>query len=386
MKGIWKRSKESRVHGLAVVFTAFVLSMASISSEAQELTARSSDLPVAPSALLGSEMSASNGAGTAPSATNASVSGIVTDTGGALIPGAKVEIDSIVQTDSQTVLAGDDGTFQLNALKAGVTYVVRVSTDGAAAWTSEPITLQPGQSLTLNDIRLKLEATDSITVSASRNEIATAQYQLETQQRTFGVIPNFYTVYDSANAVPLTSKLKFKLALRTSFDPVTIGGVAFMAGVKQAAKTPNYQLGAAGYGERLGETAATGLSDIMIGGAVLPAVLHQDPRYFYQGTGSTWSRLKHALSAAVVARGDNGKSQFNASSVGGDLAASALQMAYYPQANRTAATFVGQVGLATAERTLDNVLQEFLFARFTSKAKFHADSQDTSSADLRAEQ
>jgi len=385
MNGIWKRMKASPAHGLAVIFTAFALSVASISSEAQELTARSSDLPIAPSALRGSEISASNGAGTAPSATNASVSGIVTDSGGSLIPGAKVEIDSIMRQDSQTVLVGDDGTFRLNA-KAGVTYVVRVSTDGAAAWTSEPITLQPGQSVTLNDIRLKLEATDSITVSASRNEIATAQYQLETQQRTFGVIPNFYTVYDSANAVPLTSKLKFKLALRTSFDPVTIGGVAFMAGVKQAAKTPNYQLGAAGYGERLGETAATGLSDIMIGGAVLPSVLHQDPRYFYQGTGSTGSRLKHALSAAVVARGDNGKRQFNASSVGGDLAASALQMAYYPQANRTAGTFVGQVGLATAERTLDNVLQEFLFARFTSKAKFHADSKDTSSADSRAEQ
>jgi hypothetical protein len=273
------------------------------------------------------------------------------------------------------VTAGDDGTFQLNALRPGVTYVIRVSADGAATWTSEPIILQPGEALTLNDIRLRIEATDSITVSVSRNEIATAQVQMETQQRMFGVIPNFYTVYDGANAVPLTTKLKFKLAMRTSIDPVTIGGVAFVAGVKQAAKTPDYQLGAAGYAERLGETAATGLTDIMIGGAVLPSLLHQDPRYFYQGSGSKRSRLMHALSAAVVARGDDGKSQFNASSLGGDLAASALQMAYYPQANRTALTFAGQFGLATAERTLNSVLQEFLFPRFTSKAKFHADSR-----------
>jgi hypothetical protein len=274
----------------------------------------------------------------------------------------------------------------LNALKPGVTYVVHVSSDGAATWSSEPIILQPGQALTLNDIRLKLEMTDSITVSASRNEIATAQVQLETQQRMFGVIPNFYTVYDGANAVPLTPKLKFKLAMRTSVDPVTITGVAFMAGVKQAAKTPNYQMGAAGYAQRFGETAATGFSDILIGGAVLPSLLHQDPRFFYQGTGTTRSRLMHALSAAVVAHGDNGRSQFNTSSMGGDLAASALQMAYYPQANRTALTFVGQFGLATAERTLNAIAQEFLFARFTSKkAKFHADKQDAGSTDSQSQ-
>ena len=307
------------------------------------------------------------------------MNGTVLDTTGALIPGAKVEIDSNLHEESKEIVAGDDGTFQVNGLKPGTSYVIRISTEGAATWSSDPIILQPGQSLTLSDIRLKVETTDSITVSASRNEIATAQVQLETQQRMFGVIPNFYTVYDGANAVPLTPKLKFKLAMRTSIDPVTIAGVAFMAGVKQAAKTPNYQMGAAGYGERFGETAATGFSDILIGGAVLPSLLHQDPRYFYQGSGSKGSRLMHALSAAIVAHGDNGRSQFNASSVGGDLAASALQMAYYPQANRTALTFVGQFGLATAERTLNAIAQEFLFARFTKKAKFHADDQDAGS-------
>jgi len=386
MNGIWKSTKTSAVYRAAVAVTAFAMWSAKFPCQAQNLAEANSSLPTAPSTLLLTETVASSGTGESVSPATASVTGTVTDTDGALIPGAKVEIDSITHEDNQAVLAGGDGTFRLKGLKPDVTYLIRVSTGGAAEWKSQPIILNPGQVLTLNDIRLKLEVTDSITVSASRNEIATAQYQLETQQRIFGIIPNFYTVYDSANAVPLTSKLKFKLALRTSFDPVTLGGVAFMAGVKQAAKTPDYQLGATGYGERLGETALTGLSDIMIGGAVLPSLLHQDPRYFYQGTGRTRSRLKHALSAAVVARGDDGKSQFNASSVGGDLITSALQLAYYPKANRTASVFIGQVGLATAERTLDNVLQEFLFARFTSKAKFHADNPDADSADSQSHQ
>lgn len=381
MKQIRSHTKYFQMYRPAVMITAIATLALGIKCHAQETASRQSFLPSAPSALLKAEMEAVSGGASSSSPATASVNGTVLDTTGALIPGARIDIVSDSHEDSKEVVAGDDGVFRLNDLKPGLSYVIRVSTDGSATWTSEPIVLQPGETLTLNDIRLKLEMTDSITVSASRAEIATAQVQLETQQRMFGVIPNFYTVYDGANAVPLTPKLKFKLAMRISVDPVTIAGIAFMAGVKQAAKTPDYQMGALGYGQRFGETAATGFSDILIGGAVLPSLLHQDPRYFYQGTGSNKSRLMHALSAAFVARGDNGRSQFNASSIGGDLAASGLQMAYYPQANRTALTFVGQFGLATAERTLNAVAQEFLFARFTSKAKFHADKQDAGSSD-----
>ena len=37
---------------------------------------------------------------------------------------------------------------------------------------------------------------------------------------------------------------------------------------------------------------------------------------------------------------------------------------------------MGQFALATTERTLNAVAQEFLFARFTTKAKFHAESEE----------
>ena len=228
------------------------------------------------------------------------------DTTGALLPGARVEVASSAHEASRTALAGQDGTFEVDGLQPDERYVVRVSTDSGATWTSQPIMLRPGEALTLDDIRLKVEVSDSITVSASGEQIATAQLQMETQQKMFGIIPNFYTVYDPENAAPLSSKLKFELATRTSVNPVTILGVMFVAGVKQAGRTPDYQLGAAGYGQRLGATTATGISDIYIGGALLPSLLHQDPRYFYQGKGTTRSRLMHALSSAVVIRGDNG--------------------------------------------------------------------------------
>ena len=59
-----------------------------------------------------------------------------------------------------------------------------------------------------------------------------------------------------------------------------------MAGIDQASDTPNYVEGAKGYGERFGAVYADGVTDIYFGGAILPSLLHQDPRYYYQGTGT----------------------------------------------------------------------------------------------------
>jgi hypothetical protein len=217
MMDIRKHERKLKVHRTAFVMALFTILGSSCRNHAQELVARNQVLPTGPSALISTAM-----ASAASSPVTPTVNGTVLDTTGALIPCAKVEVESSLPEETKEILAGDDGAFQVTGLKPGTTYVIRISTDGAATWTSDPIILQPGQALTLDDIRLKVESTDSITVSASRTEIATARVQLETQQRMFGLIPNFYTVYDEANAVPLTPKLKFKLAIRTSIDPVTI--------------------------------------------------------------------------------------------------------------------------------------------------------------------
>ena len=112
--------------------------------------------------------------------------------------------------------------------------------------------------------------------------------------------------------------------------PLPSSASASLAGIDQAADTPNYVQGAKGYGERLGATYTDGFTDILIGGAVLPSLLHQDPRYFYQGTGTKKSRILHALSSPFICKGDNGRWQPNYSSVGGDLASGAISNAYYP--------------------------------------------------------
>ena len=144
--------------------------------------------------------------------------------------------------------------------------------------------------------------------------------------------------------------MKFKLALKVSTDPVTAAGVFLVASAKQAGNTPNYGHGWGAYGKRFGAVTADGFSDIMIGGAILPSLLHQDPRYFYQGTGSTGSRIRHSVFSPFVARADDGKSQPNYSSLGGVLASSSLANLYYPRSNRGAGLVFGNFAIGIAER------------------------------------
>jgi hypothetical protein len=297
------------------------------------------------------------------------ISGTVTDLGGAIVPGASVVLEGPMQHDTRSVVANGDAFFQFDNVKPGAPYHVTVSAQGFAGWRSEALVLTPGQFSLLTDIKLRLQGENaSVVVTASRVEIATAQVRMEEQQRVFGFIPNFYTVYDH-NAAPLTAKLKFELALKVSVDPITFAGTSFLAATNQASDYPNYVQGVKGYGQRFGAVYTNDLTDIMIGGAILPAILHQDPRYFYQGTGTTKSRLLHALSSPMICKGDNGRWQPNISSLGGYLASGAIANAYYPQANRGAGLVFSTFAVDFSANVANGVLQEFVLRKFTPSLK-----------------
>jgi hypothetical protein len=164
--------------------------------------------------------------------------------------------------------------------------------------------------------------------------IAQIQMKAEERQRLAGVLPNFYTSY-VWNAAPLNTKQKFSLTTRDVFDPGYLLGAGAAAGIEQANNSfAGYGQGTAGYGKRF----AAGFGNRLIGGflsqAVFPSILHQDPRYLYQGSGSAKSRLMHALSWAVIVRSDSGHLMPNYSYLLGDLTTGALSNLYYPRANR----------------------------------------------------
>lgn len=296
------------------------------------------------------------------------ITGTVTDVNNDTIPDANVVLEGPALKDPRTVVSDNNGAFRFDDVEPG-TYTVTISAAGFGNWTSPAVTVAASQFVILNGSKLKIaEALTTVSVTYSPEKAAIEEVKAEEQQRVFGFLPNFYVVYDR-DPEPLSAKLKFQLAFRTSIDPVTIGGVGVLAAIHQAGDTPDYRQGWLGYGERFGSAAADGISDIMIGGAILPSLLHQDPRYFFQGTGSNKSRVFHALSSPFVCRGDNGKLQANFSSMGGDLGSSALSNLYYPPSNRGAGLVFGNFVISTGERMLSSVIQEFVLPRFTSRPR-----------------
>ena len=95
------------------------------------------------------------------------------------------------------------------------------------------------------------------------------------------------------------------------------------------------------------------------GNAVLPSLLHQDPRYYRLGHGKVMHRILYAASTTVICKGDNGHWQPNISNVTGNLIAGGISNLYYPAADRgVGLTF--QRGLTvTATGGLGALAEEF---------------------------
>jgi hypothetical protein len=201
----------------------------------------------------------------------------------------------------------------------------------------------------------------AITVTPqSSDEIATEQVKAQVTQRGFLLIPNFYALY-APNPAPLNVRLKFRLALRLARDPFTFAGVALLAGIGQATDHPDYAQGATGYGERFATNYANSFTYIMLDGAILPSLLHQDPRYFYKGTGTRKARVAHVFYSLIVTRADNGHLQPNYSQLGGDLISAGISILYYPRESRDAGMVFQGFATNTALHLAVRMLDEFVF-------------------------
>jgi hypothetical protein len=228
-------------------------------------------------------------------------------------------------------------------------------------------TVHPGEHYVAPQITLIIAtATTQVTVGAlTQQEEAEQEVQQEEKQRVLGFIPNFYVTY-LPNAALLSAKQKFRLAWKSSTDPISIVLVGAVAGSEQATNGfKGYGQGAQGYGKRFGATYADVVDGTFLGGAVFPVLLKQDPRYFYKGTGSFRSRLFYALSMAFICKGDNKKWQPNYSNVLGNIAAGGIANAYYPASNRGAGLTFQTAGVRIGETALAGVFQEFVIRKLT---------------------
>jgi hypothetical protein len=322
---------------------------------------QASDLPDSPQVPIPSAQQAP--ANAAPG----SIHGVVVSRDGAVYEGVHVALAATGSSPepARQAISDSNGRFDFADVPSGA-FQLTFSSSGFATQVVSGL-LHPGESFTAAPTVLLVDTTVSeIQVTATQREIALAEVREEEKQRVLGVIPNFYVTY-IPNAVPLSTGQKFDLAWKSSVDPVTFGITAVFAGVEQATNDfSGYGQGAQGYAKRFGASYADNFIGTMIGGAILPSILKQDPRYFYKGTGTTRSRVLYAMSMAVVCKGDNGRWQANYSGIIGSLAAGGISNIYYPASNRDGATLTFENALINiAGGAVQNLFQEFVVRRLT---------------------
>jgi hypothetical protein len=220
--------------------------------------------------------------------------------------------------------------------------------DSSAQTPQPPTTVKPDASSTPQ------QATDKDKKDAKTTSQSTGPGT--SNDRLFFTLPNFLTLENAGQVPPLTSKQKFAVVTRGSFDYVQYPWYAFLSGISQAQNSePGYRQGWEGYGKRFGAAFADGTIENFMTGAILPSVLHQDPRYFQSGHGSFTHRSFYALSRNLITREDSGKNEFNYSEVvGGAMSAAISTYSYHPKGRYVTTTTPGVLRYIPSDRTVTN--------------------------------
>ena len=178
-------------------------------------------------------------------------------------------------------------------------------------------------------------------------------------KRVFGVFPNYRTADGTRPFEPITAKQKFAIGLKDSFDwPVYLVSGAFASLYQLENENASFGQGMKGYAHRYG----TALADQDIGNlmteSIMPSLLHEDPRYFRRGYGSTSSRIAYAATRIFVTRTDAGRQRFNFSEVVGNCIATGISNAYYPD-SRNVTDNLQKLGIQLATDAFSQVMKEF---------------------------
>lgn len=156
--------------------------------------------------------------------------GTVTDATGAVVLGASVTLQNQASGEQRVATSDDGGLFNF----AGVarSFKITIASKRFATWVTEDIALHQRETYEVPHIVLQVApASEVVEVTLSLEEVAEEQLKAEEKQRVLGVFPNFNVTY-LWHAAPLSAKQKFRLAWKTSVDPLSFVYPGTVAGIQ----------------------------------------------------------------------------------------------------------------------------------------------------------
>jgi thioredoxin reductase len=180
-------------------------------------------------------------------------------------------------------------------------------------------------------------------------------------KRMFWLVPNFAAVSAHTQLRPLSTREKFVLAAQDSvldYSSFTWTGI-LAAQAMVLNSDPELGRGIAGYRRYYWRTFTDGVSGTFFTEAIVPAITHEDPRYYTMGQGGFLRRMGYAISRAFVTKTDSGGTSFNASEVVGNALEAGLSTAYYPPQERGLGQTALNFGTQMESAVLNHIFQEF---------------------------
>jgi hypothetical protein len=231
--------------------------------------------------------------------------------------------------------------------------------------------LTSGLAFAQGDVAQQVPATPEATVPATApatqtpemgpdgKPIQTEAERREMQKRVLGVLPNYRTADGTKAFSPLTAKGKINIAVKDSFDKPSFVIAAVLSLIYQAENdNPDFGQGVKGYAHRY----VAGLGDQIIGNMLtegfMPALLHEDPRYFRKVNGRVMNRLGYSLTRTLIAKDDHGKTCVNFAEILGNGVGASIGELYYPH-SRTGSDVLNRTLTSIGTDTISNIMKEF---------------------------
>ncbi|MFZ0516052.1 MAG: hypothetical protein WBG23_08905 [Acidobacteriaceae bacterium] len=219
--------------------------------------------------------------------------------------------------------------------------------------SQNPTAQQPGSATPAG------QSSSSPTPPASPPQTAAEQLKQQEKQRILGVMATFNTTQNH-DALPLSPRQKYQLFFKSVTDPWPFALTAVVAGISQADDDfAAYGQGVQGYAKRYGAAYTDYFTGNFFGNAVLPSLLHEDPRYYQRGHGKIITRALWAAGSTGWCKRDDGTWGPNYANVAGNLIGAAISNVYYPAEQRTVGDTIQRGVTVTVEGAIGAELIEF---------------------------
>ena len=179
-------------------------------------------------------------------------------------------------------------------------------------------------------------------------------------KRVLFIIPNYRSVAAGSILPPQTVHQKFSTALSDTIDPANFALSALVAAYDYGrGATQEFGSGGVAFGRYYWHALADQSIENISVEFLVPALTHEDTRYYTLGKGSTGKRLKYSVTRILITRTDSGKETLNLGEILGAGLASGVSSRYYPPSQRDAGSVLSSYALNLGIDAASYVVREF---------------------------